>query len=139
MAFWLLKTEPDDYDWDSLQRDRQTVWDGIGNNAALKNLRAVKPGDLAFIYHTGTQRAIVGTAEITSAAYPDPKEKDERMIVIDVKAKHALPRQITLNEIKGDPVFARWDLIRQGRLSVVPVSAAIWKHVQALSKRKVDS
>ena len=134
MAHWLLKTEPSDYAWPTLVREKTAVWDGIANNTALRNLRTTKRGDLAFIYHTGDERAIVGIAEITAAAYPDPKEKDDKLVVVDLKAKEPLGRPVTLNEIKSDPAFAGWELIRQGRLSVVPVSPAMWKHVMSLAK-----
>ena len=138
MAHWLLKTEPDGYSWSMLLKDKTTVWDGIANNTALKNLRTARPGDLAFIYHTGEERAIVGIAEVTSAAYPDPKEDNEKLVVVAIKAREALARPVTLSEIKADKTFADWELVRQARLSVVPVSPAIWKQILSLAKRKIE-
>ncbi len=136
MARWLLKTEPDCYAWEQLVKDKKAVWDGVSNAAALKHIRSMKKGDLAFIYHTGDERAAVGVAEIASDPYPDPKEKDERLMVVDLKPKIRLPQPVTLADIKADPAFAGWDLLRIGRLSVVPVPDAMWKRVEELAKSK---
>jgi len=134
MGRWLLKTEPECYSWDALVRDKKTVWDGITNALALKHLRTIKKGDLALIYHTGDERTAIGVAEITSNAYPNPKEEDERLAVVDLKAKAKLARGVSLAEIKADPAFAGWDLLRNSRLSVVPVPEAMWKRIEALAK-----
>lgn len=134
MAFWLLKTEPDCYSWDDLARDKKTVWDGVTNALALKHIRTVSKGDLALIYHTGDERAAVGIAEVVSAPYPDPKAEDERHVVVDVKPKQKLAQPVTLSDIKADPVFAGWDLLRISRLSVVPVPELMWKHLLDLAK-----
>ena len=133
MARWLLKTEPSTYSWDQLVRDKKTTWDGVANATALIHLRAMKKGDVALIYHTGDEKAAVGVAEIASAPYPDPKEDDEKLVVIDVKAKKKLARPVTLSEIKADATFAGWDLLRIGRLSVVPVPDTMWARIEALS------
>ena len=95
MARWLLKTEPDCYSFDDLARDRKTVWDGVTNALALKHIRAMKKGDPVLIYHTGGQRQAVGVAEVASNPYPDPKEDDERLVVVDLKARKKLPRPVT--------------------------------------------
>jgi predicted RNA-binding protein with PUA-like domain len=134
MAYWLLKTEPECYAWTDLQRDKETRWDGVANALALKHLRAMKPGDEAIFYHTGNQKAAVGTARITSAPYADPNESDERLTVVDLKPVRALPRPVLLSEIKADPAFAGWDLLRIGRLSVVPVPPAMWEHLMRLAE-----
>lgn len=134
MAYWLLKTEPDCYAWDDLARDKKTVWDGITNALALKHIRTMKKGDQALIYHTGNERQAVGVAEIVKSPYPDPKEDDEKLAVVDLKAKRKLKRPITLDEIKADKAFAGWDLLRISRLSVVPVNATIWKRIETLSQ-----
>ena len=133
MARWLLKTEPDTYSWDDLARDKKTTWDGITNPVALKHLRTMKKGDLAFVYHTGKVRAVVGVAEIASAPYADPKEKDEKLVVVDLKPKNKLPNPVTLEDIKADQSFAGWDLLRIGRLSVVPVPDEMWARIEELS------
>jgi predicted RNA-binding protein with PUA-like domain len=130
MACWLLKTEPSDYSFADLERDGTTTWDGVRNNAALKHLRAMQPGDLVFVYHTGSERQIVGVAAVQRAAYPDPQAAttDERSAppVVDVRAVRRLPQPVTLADIKADPFFADFALVRQGRLSVVPVSDEQW-------------
>jgi predicted RNA-binding protein with PUA-like domain len=134
MAYWLLKTEPDCYSWDDLARDKKTVWDGITNALALKHLRTAKKGDLALIYHTGDERTAIGVAEITSNPYPDPKEEDERMAVVDLKLKRKLAHGVTISDIKADPTFAGWDFIRNSRLSVVPVPEKMWQRIDELSQ-----
>jgi len=134
MAYWLLKTEPNCYSWDDLTRDKKAVWDGITNALALKHLRTVKKGDLALIYHTGSERSAIGLAEITSAPYADPKEDDDRLVVVDLRPKKKLPAPVSLEMIKADPAFAGWDLLRNSRLSVVPVPQKMWKRIEQLSQ-----
>ena len=133
MAYWLLKTEPDCYAWDDLARDKSTAWDGVTNALALKHMRSMKKGDLALVYHTGDERAAVGIAEVTSAPYPDPKEQDERIVVVDVRPKEKLPQPVTLSDIKADRAFEGWDLLRIGRLGVVPVPEPMWRRVLDLA------
>jgi predicted RNA-binding protein with PUA-like domain len=136
MARWLLKTEPDCYAWDDLVRDKKTVWDGVSNALALKHIRTMKKGDEALIYHTGDMRAAIGTAQIASAPYPDPKEGDERLAVVDLKPKKKLAHPVTLDDIKADKTFAGWDLLRIGRLSIVPVPDAMWDRVLQLAEEE---
>jgi len=133
MGKWLLKTEPSTYSWDDLVRDKRTTWDGVANAVALKNIRAMKKGDLAFIYHTGDVKAVVGVATIASDPYPDPKDKDGKATVIDLSPKSKLANPVTLATIKGDPAFAGFDLIRIGRLSVVSVPEPMWKRIETLA------
>jgi predicted RNA-binding protein with PUA-like domain len=135
VAYWLLKTEPGCYAWDDLARDKKTTWDGVSNALALKHIRTMKKGDLALIYHTGDERAAVGVAEITSNAHPDPNEDDEKLAVVDLKPKKKLARPVTLDEFKADKAFAGWDLLRIGRLSVVPVPDAMWKRIEEIAKK----
>jgi predicted RNA-binding protein with PUA-like domain len=123
---WLLKTEPSTYSYQDLERDRRATWDGVSNPVALKNLRAMKEGDAALIYHTGDEKAVVGTALVVRAAYPDPKLKDERRVVVDLTPTGRLPRPVTLAEIRAIPEFKDSPLLRQGRLSVVPLTKAQW-------------
>jgi len=134
MARWLLKTEPDCYSWDDLMRDKKTVWDGVSNALALKHIRTMNKGDEAIIYHTGDERAAVGIAEIVSKPYADPKEQDDRLAVVDLKPKRKLAQPVSLSDIKADKVFAGWDLIRIGRLSVVPVPDAMWDRLLELAE-----
>ncbi len=114
--------------------NKKTAWDGVTNALALKHIRTMAKGDLALIYHTGDQRAAVGIVEVISAPYPDPKAEDERHVVVEVKLKHKLARPVTLSDIKADPAFAHWELLRIGRLSVVPVPQAMWDHLLDLAK-----
>jgi predicted RNA-binding protein with PUA-like domain len=124
--FWLLKTEPEHYSYADLERDGTTVWDGVGNNTALMHIRTMQPGDLALIYHTGAERQAVGLAEITSAPYADPQAGDPKLVVVDLRPLRRLPQPVTLAAVKADPEFADFALVRQGRLSVVPVTPEQW-------------
>ena len=106
----------------------------MSNPVALKNLRAMKVGDAVVVYHTGGERAAVGLAEVARAAYPDPRKEDSRLVVVDLVAKGRLPREVGLDEIKSMPVFADSPLVRQGRLSVVPLTAAQVKAIESGGK-----
>lgn len=120
---WLLKTEPSTYSWADLERDTTAVWDGVSNPVALRNLAAMKVGDDALIYHTGDEKAVVGLARVTKAAYADPKAKDPKLLVVDLAPVKRLSRSVTLAEIKADTPFRESPLVRQGRLSVVQLTA----------------
>jgi predicted RNA-binding protein with PUA-like domain len=124
---WLLKTEPSTYGYDDLEREGRAVWDGVTNPVALRNLRAMKEGDRVAVYHTGDEKAVVGLAEVVRAAYPDPKADDPKLVVVDLKPKGRLAEPVSLADIKKMPLFAESPLVRQGRLSVVPLDAAQWK------------
>jgi predicted RNA-binding protein with PUA-like domain len=132
--FWILKTEPGDYSYADLERDGRTLWGGVSNNAALKHMRSMQPGDEALIYHTGDERRAVGLAQIVSAPYPDPQLDDEKLVVVDVVPLRALATPVTLAMIKADDFFADFALVRQGRLSVVPVSAPQWQRLLSLAQ-----
>lgn len=134
MARWLLKTEPDCYSWDDLARDKKTAWDGVTNALALKHIRTMKKGDEALIYHTGDERAAIGIAEIISAPHPDPFGESDKLVVVDIKPRKKLAQPVTLSDIKADPAFAGWDLLRIGRLSVVPVPDGMWDRLLELSE-----
>lgn len=134
MAYWLLKTEPSTYSFADLVREKKTRWDGIRNPVALKHLREAAPGDRALVYHTGGEKAAVGEAELTSAAYDDPK--DPKLAVIDLRAGAPLAKPVTLAQLKAEPLFADSPLVKQGRLSFVPLTDAQWKRVQALAQKK---
>ena len=126
---WLLKTEPGTYAYDDLERDRRTVWDGVTNPVALRNLGAMKEGDEVLVYHTGDEKAAVGKARVVRAAYPDPKGGGPRRVVVDIEAGGRLPVPFTLAEMKAHPAFADSPIVRQGRLSVVPFTRAQWQAV----------
>jgi predicted RNA-binding protein with PUA-like domain len=130
MAYWILKTEPSTYSFQRLVQERTAVWDGVKNPVALKHIRSMAKGDAVLIYHTGDEKACVGLAEVASAPYPD--QKDAKLTVVDLKAGDPLPRPVTLAAIKADPAFADLALVRMGRLSVVPATAAQWKKLLAM-------
>lgn len=136
MAYWLLKSEPSVYGWDDLVKHKKAVWDGVTSAPGLKNIRAVAKGDLAVVYHTGDERQAVGLAEITSGPYPDPKETDPKLVVFDLAPRQALAQPVTLEQLKQSAPFADSTLLRQGRLSVVPLTAPQWKALLALAKTK---
>lgn len=115
LRHWLLKTEPSTYSWDDLVRDKTTTWDGVNNPVALTHLAAMKRGDDVLIYHTGKEKAVVGLARVTSA-------KDSKLPAVEIEAVRPLSRPVPLAEIKADAVFAQSPLVRQGRLSVVPLT-----------------
>ena len=131
--FWLLKTEPEVYSYADLERDGATVWDGVSSPAGLMHLRRMQPGDQALIYHTGGERQAVGLAEVTSAPYADPKLGDPKLVVVDVRPLRRLARPVTLAAVKADPVFAGFALVREGRLSVVPVTPELWSRLLAMA------
>jgi len=132
MNYWLLKTEPGDYSYTDLEKDKRTVWDGVGNNQALLFMRSMKKGDQAFVYHTGKEKAIVGIAEVVRGAYPDPNEDDPKLVVVDIKAKNRLQSNVSLASIKADPDFVDFHLVRISRLSAMPVTSKLWKKILAM-------
>jgi predicted RNA-binding protein with PUA-like domain len=133
-AKWLLKSDPEAYSYADLERDRETVWDGVSNNLALKHIRSIRKGDQALIYHTGEEKAVVGLAKILSDPYPDPKHKDGRLMVVEIAAERRLARPVSLDEIKKNATFKDFALVRLPRLSVMPVSEAQWEALLALAK-----
>lgn len=136
MAGWLLKTEPSVYSYGDLERDQKTVWDGVSNNLALKYIRQVQKGDLALIYHTGEEKAIVGIAEVASAAYADPKQNDPKLAVFELKPKRRLARAVSLAEVKANEKLKDFDLVRMARLSVMPVTDTVWKVLMKMAGEK---
>lgn len=134
MSHWLLKTEADTYAWADLVREKVGRWDGVRNATALIHLRAMRPGDEAFIYHTGGEKAVVGIAQVRTAAYPDPKADDPRFVMVDLTPVRPLAAPVTLAAIKADDRFADFALVRIPRLSVMPVSVAQWKAILAMSR-----
>lgn len=127
MAYWLMKSEPDSYSWSDLVRDGGTEWDGVRNNAARLHLRAMKVGDEAFLYHSMSDKAVVGIMRVTRAAQPDPKDAD--WVSVRVEPVRQLEKPVTLAEIKAEPKLAKMELIRQSRLSVAPVRDGEWNLV----------
>lgn len=127
MQYWLLKTEPDSYSFEDLIRDGKTTWDGVTNNWALQFLRRMEKGDNVFIYHTGKQKCITGIAEVVKGPHPDPRAGDETQVVVEVKPVKKLEQPVPLQRIREDRRFSDFELVRSGRLSVVPVSEERWK------------
>jgi predicted RNA-binding protein with PUA-like domain len=156
-AYWLFKQEPSTYNYTQLEKDGWTRWDGVANNLALKHLRNVRKGDKAIFYHTGDERQAVGIMEIVSDPYPDPKnnaenenksndrlppssssssESDGRtamVVVVDVRPAGRLKKPVTLQQIKNDPAFSQWELVRLSRLSVMPVPEKLWERIMKMS------
>ena len=133
---WLVKTEPGEFGYADLERDGGAVWDGVSNPVALRNLREMREGDQVLVYHTGAERAVVGIAEVARDAYPDPRRRNPRLVVVDLKPRQRLTRPVTLAEIKASAVFQDSPLVRQGRLSVVPISAEQWKEIDLLARSR---
>lgn len=130
---WLFKTEPSVYSFQQLQKDKKTIWDGVKNNLALKNLKDIKKGDPILIYHTGDEKAAVGVARALSDAYPDPSKKDPKLLVVDIEAVKPLPRPVTLAEVKANKKLANFDLVRLSRLSIMKVSDEQWDTIEGMA------
>jgi predicted RNA-binding protein with PUA-like domain len=131
---WLFKEEPSSYSFEQFKKDGRTVWAGVKNPLAQKHLRSVKKGDRVFYYHTGNEKAVVGIAKAAGDAYPDPKDKTGKAVVVDLVPERALARPVTLAEIKASKAFATFVLTRLPRLSVMPVSEAEWKEIEKMSQ-----
>jgi len=132
---WLFKEEPSNYSYDALAKDKKTVWSGVKNPLAQKHLRSVKKGDRIFYYHTGDEKSVVGVAKALGDAYADPNDSTGKAAVVDVGPVKKLPRPVTLKEIKADPFFKTFALVRISRLSVMPVSDAEWARIESMAGR----
>jgi len=135
MAKFLLKTEPTTYSYSDLERDKKTVWDGVTSPAGLKHIRSVHKGDLAFIYHTGDERQVVGIAEIISGPFADPKANDPKIAVFELKPKKKLKKPVTLEQVKADKRFKDSRLVNEGRLSVQPMPDYLWDAIIEMSEK----
>lgn len=135
MAYWLMKTEPGEYSYGNLEQSGRDVWDGVKNFVARKNIKHMTPRDQAFIYHTGKEKSIVGVAEIFSPPYPDPR--DGSLYVVEVTPRYRLKRPVSLAEIKKDPEFSGWELVRLPRLSVMPVSPEHWSKIHDMAAKPI--
>jgi predicted RNA-binding protein with PUA-like domain len=130
---WLFKEEPSNYSFDALVKDKSTVWSGVRNPVAQRNLHAVKKSDRIFYYHTGDEKSVVGVAKALGDAYADPNDPTGKAAVVDVGPVKKLPRPVTLKEIKADPFFKTFALVRISRLSVMPVSDAEWARIESMA------
>ena len=132
MKYWLLKSEPSSYSWEQLVKDGHTHWNGVRNFQAASNLKAMKVGDTAFFYHSGEERAVVGVVEVVKPAYPDPSDKEGKFVMVDFKAVKPIKTPVTLGQIKADPELAKIALVRQSRLSVMPIDDKAWAKIVKL-------
>ena len=131
---WLVKEEPEHYNFDQFVADGHTVWSGVKNPVAQRNLRAMTKGDRVFYYHTGKEKSIVGTAKVTATAYPDPKDRTGKLVVVELAPGKKLKRPVTLAEIKSSGRFADWALVRVPRLSVMPVTEQQWAAIEEMAR-----
>jgi predicted RNA-binding protein with PUA-like domain len=129
MAHWLVKSEPGTYAFADLQRDGKTVWDGVRNPTAAQNLKAMKVGEEVFFYHSGEGKEVVGTAKVAKESFPDASDASGRWVAVELAAGRALPRPVTLAEMKANPKLSGLIMLRQGRLSVSPVGDAEWAEI----------
>src|SRR5215471_3642661 len=134
MASWLFKEEPEHYSYSDLERDGTTLWDGVTNALARQNLRKVRKGDRILFYHTGKEKAVVGEMIALSNAGTDPNDADPKAVVVKVKPVRKMPGCVSLKRIKAEPALAGWDLLRNSRLSVMPVSDAQWRQIEVMSE-----
>jgi predicted RNA-binding protein with PUA-like domain len=132
---WLFKTEPSVYSFQQLQKDKKTMWDGVKNNLALKNLKDINKGDEILIYHTGDEKAAVGIGRALGGAYPDPSQKNPKLLVVDIEAVKPLPRPVTLGEVKANKKLTNFDLVRMSRLSIMKVSDDQWEILEGMANR----
>ena len=132
MAYWLVKSEPGAWSWDDHVKKGVEHWDGVRNYQACNNMKAMKVGEKAFFYHSVNEKQIVGVVEVVRTYYPDPTDASGRFGMVDFKALHPLAKPVTLQDIKGDERLEHLALVRQSRLSVVPIDAAAWRTICAL-------
>jgi predicted RNA-binding protein with PUA-like domain len=130
---WLFKTEPSVYSFQQLQKDKRTVWDGVGNNLALKNLKDIKKGEQILIYHTGDEKAAVGVAKALGGAYPDPGKNDPKLLVVDIEAGKPLAKPVTLAAVKAHAKLRNFDLVRNSRLSIMKVTDEQWEIMEGMA------
>ena len=138
MAYWLLKTEPETFSWDhQVKRGAKgEPWTGVRNFTARRHMKEMKKGDLAFFYHTGDEKQIVGIVEVIRESYKDPTDADGKFLAVDVKAIEPLPKPVTLSAIKAEPRLKDMALVKYSRLSVQPVTPAEWKIVCHMAGKK---
>lgn len=129
MAYWLIKTEPSTWSWQDQQEKKVTSWDGVRNYQASNNLKAMKKGDLCFFYHSVKERQIVGIVEVIKEYYPDPTDEQGRFGMVDVQYHSSLPQPVPLDIIKNDLHLSHLGLVKQSRLSVMPIDEQAWKTI----------
>ena len=135
--YWLVKSEPFKYSWDELVKDGSTYWDGVRNAQARNNLADMQVGDRVLYYHSNEGKEVVGVARVTKTAYPDPTTQDERWVVVDLAPVKALAEPVTLQQIKADAKLAEIALVKQSRLSVMPIDKPAFERIVKLGKTKL--
>ena len=133
MNYWLVKTEPETYSWDNLVRDKKSGWDGVRNFQARNHLKAMKNGDLVFIYHSGDERSIMGIAKVVKEAYPEAN--DEAWVTVDLVPEKKIKNTISLAQIKADKKLSDMVLVKASRLSVQPVKQSEFEYIEAMSQK----
>ena len=136
MAFWLVKSEPSTYSWDEMVKDRQASWDGVRNYQASNNMKAMKRGDHAFFYHSNEGLEIVGIVKVVKEYYPDPTDSSDRFGMVDIQAVKSVKKPVSLKAIKANPALAELSLVRQSRLSVMPIRDREWKMLLTMAETK---
>ena len=131
---WLVKEEPENYNFENLVKDGRTTWTGVKNPLAQKHLQAIRKGDQVFFYHTGKEKSVIGVGRALSDAYPDSKDKTGKLYAFDLGPVRRLKKPVTLASIKSSGKFATFALVRMSRLSVMPVTDAEWKRIESMSK-----
>ena len=133
MKYWLLKSEPDAWSWDNQVKEGASMWDGVRNYQARNNLKEMKKNDLCFFYHSVTERSIIGIVKVVKEYYPDPTDKTERFVVVDVKATKKLKNPVSLDQIKENNKLKDIALVKQSRLSVMPLKKTEWDIIIKMS------
>ena len=133
MKYWLLKSEPDAWSWDNQVKEGASMWDGVRNYQARNNLKEMKKNDLCFFYHSVTERSIVGIVKVVKEYYPDPTDKTDRFVVVDVKATKKLKNPVSLDQIKENNKLKNIALVKQSRLSVMPLKKTEWDIIIKMS------
>lgn len=133
MAYWLLKSEPNDYSFDDMEKDKTAPWDGVRNYQARNNMMKMKKGDSAFFYHSVSQKAVVGIVKVVKEHYPDPVDETNRFVCVDVKFSQRLKNPVSLDKIKSTESLAEIALVKQSRLSVMPLTPDEWDEILHLS------
>ena len=136
MKYWLLKSEPNAWSWDNQVKEGASMWDGVRNYQARNNLKEMKKNDLCFFYHSVTERSIVGIVKVVKEYYPDPTDKTGRFGMVKVKALKSLPEPVSLSNIKSNNHLSNFQMLKQSRLSVVPVTNTEWKEICKMANLK---
>ena len=138
MKYWLIKSEPETWSWENQLKANVEMWDGVRNYQARNNLMKMKKGDLCFFYHSVKEKKIVGVVEVVKEYYTDPTDKTKKFVAVDVKTNKQLKKPVSLEQIKSEKKLSHLALIKQSRLSVMPIDKKSWNLINKISKNKVD-